>query len=285
VPLRWTKQTPGVVAKYLIKPGEEIAAHGVVVQLKISCSHPRLSDRICTTCGKTIDAGDYKATVHATPGLRTLASVAQQTADDHVQQLISQRKLICVFDLDQTLIFCQEAANLPYLQPLAGRCPQVHSLSVPGNPNSMVLVVRPGLSAALAAAAELFECHLYTLGSRPYAEAVLKIIDPDRRVFGNRVLTITESLSKEHKHVHLRHLFSSGACALRHKTRVLLMLHVMAQICGSLSSSTTTHGHGIGRRVSWRFSRLFPKSRRPTRTECFSRVDGGGQPWTGASTA
>ena len=35
----------------------------------------------------------------------------------------------------------------------------------------------------------MYELHIYTMGSHPYAEAVARVIDPDGRYFANRILS------------------------------------------------------------------------------------------------
>ncbi len=43
---------------------------------------------------------------------------------------------------------------------------------------------------------ELYELHVYTAGSRTYANAVCKGIDPDGKYFGDRILSRDESGSE-----------------------------------------------------------------------------------------
>lgn len=43
---------------------------------------------------------------------------------------------------------------------------------------------------------EMYEMHVYTMGTREYADAICKIIDPDGKIFGGRVLSRDESGSE-----------------------------------------------------------------------------------------
>lgn len=52
---------------------------------------------------------------------------------------------------------------------------------------------RPGLQSFLEAASLKYEMHVYTMGTRSYAEEVCKIIDPETKYFGSRILTRDES--------------------------------------------------------------------------------------------
>lgn len=53
--------------------------------------------------------------------------------------------------------------------------------------------MRPGLEEFLENVAERYELHIYTMGTRQYAEKISEIVDPDKRFFSNRVLSRDES--------------------------------------------------------------------------------------------
>lgn len=57
---------------------------------------------------------------------------------------------------------------------------------------------RPGLREFLKGIAEMYEMHVYTMGTRAYAVEVCKIIDPDGGLFGGRILSRDESGSESH---------------------------------------------------------------------------------------
>lgn len=52
---------------------------------------------------------------------------------------------------------------------------------------------RPGLKQFLKEIADMYEMHVYTMGTRAYASEVCKIIDPDGGLFGGRILSRDES--------------------------------------------------------------------------------------------
>lgn len=58
---------------------------------------------------------------------------------------------------------------------------------------------RPGLKEFLKAMSELYELHIYTMGTRAYALKIKEIVDPDGSIFGERVLSRDESGSISHK--------------------------------------------------------------------------------------
>ena len=55
---------------------------------------------------------------------------------------------------------------------------------------------RPGLAAFLERLNGQYEMHVYTMGTRSYADAVCRLIDPEGRFFGDRILSRDESGSK-----------------------------------------------------------------------------------------
>ncbi|ODO10328.1 hypothetical protein I350_02557 [Cryptococcus amylolentus CBS 6273] len=64
---------------------------------------------------------------------------------------------------------------------------------------------RPGLQKFLDEMSELYEMHVYTMGTRTYADAICRVIDPDGKIFGGRILSRDESGSFSSKN--LKRLF------------------------------------------------------------------------------
>ncbi|KAJ2502862.1 CTD phosphatase Fcp1 [Coemansia sp. RSA 1972] len=59
--------------------------------------------------------------------------------------------------------------------------------------------LRPGLREFLHTISQYYEMHIYTMGTRPYADAVAAAIDPDRQYFNHRILSRDESGSMVEK--------------------------------------------------------------------------------------
>ena len=53
--------------------------------------------------------------------------------------------------------------------------------------------LRPGLKDFLERVSRLYELHIYTMGTRAYAQHIAELVDPDRKVFGDRILSRDES--------------------------------------------------------------------------------------------
>ena len=62
--------------------------------------------------------------------------------------------------------------------------------------STAVLTLRPGLPKFLKEMNDLYEMHVYTMGTRTYADAICKAVDPDGSIFGGRILTRDESGSE-----------------------------------------------------------------------------------------
>jgi RNA polymerase II subunit A-like phosphatase len=53
--------------------------------------------------------------------------------------------------------------------------------------------VRPGLAEFLEEVSKMYELHVYTMGTRAYADAIARIVDPQKQYFGDRILSRDES--------------------------------------------------------------------------------------------
>lgn len=57
---------------------------------------------------------------------------------------------------------------------------------------------------------KLFELHVVTYGQRSYAEQIVRLLDPEKTYFSNRILTRNELISSNSKSVNLQAIFPSG---------------------------------------------------------------------------
>ena len=56
-----------------------------------------------------------------------------------------------------------------------------------------VYVARPGLKEFLEKISKMYELHIYTLGTKTYAHAIAKIVDPMQSLFHDRILSRDDS--------------------------------------------------------------------------------------------
>ena len=141
--------------------------------------------------------------VHDNTALTVSKREATRVEEDAKRRLLSARRLSLVVDLDQTIIHAT-------VDPTVGEWKEDQS-----NPNqdavkdvrdfqltddgplvrrcSYYIKLRPGLEEFLHKISNFYELHIYTMGTRAYAHNIANIIDPDRKLFGDRILSRDES--------------------------------------------------------------------------------------------
>ncbi|KAJ2326100.1 CTD phosphatase Fcp1, partial [Coemansia sp. RSA 2681] len=94
----------------------------------------------------------------------------------------------------------QDAPDADESPPPAPRLPaDVGSFYLSDSPLRYFIKMRPGLQEFLERVSQLYEMHIYTMGTKPYANAVAAMIDPERRYFNGRILSRDESGSMTRK--------------------------------------------------------------------------------------
>lgn len=128
---------------------------------------------------------------------------ATRVEEDAKRRLLASRRLSLVVDLDQTIIHAtvdptvgewKDDKDNPNYEALK----DVRSFQLvddtPGARGCWYYIkLRPGLEEFLEKVAELFELHIYTMGTRAYAQNIADLIDPTRKLFGDRILSRDES--------------------------------------------------------------------------------------------
>lgn len=191
------------------------------------CTHSVQYGGMCALCGALLDQQDYtefnnqeRAPIsmsHDTSGLKVSLDEAQRIEKSSSERLLSERKLILVVDLDQTVI---HAAVDPTIgewmkdttNPNNEALKNVKSFSLEeeivglvkspsgaqtARPISAIcwyyVKLRPGLREFLDSMSSLYEMHVYTMATKAYAKSIARIIDPDGKFFGDRILSRDES--------------------------------------------------------------------------------------------
>lgn len=102
--------------------------------------------------------------------------------------MLAAKKLSLVLDLDQTVLHATKDESISHLlearPELSG---QIHPITVAGE--RYFIKLRPHLEEFLVQLSRLFELHVYTMGTREYARAVIKLFDPHGHLFYDRILT------------------------------------------------------------------------------------------------
>ncbi|KAK6459755.1 uncharacterized protein RJT20DRAFT_22493 [Scheffersomyces xylosifermentans] len=227
----------GEIQHINISVHEEIAHSGVeLCSIKEACTHTVQYGGLCALCGKAVeDEKDYsgysfedRATIsmsHDNTGLKISLDEAAKIEQSTTDRLASEKKLILVVDLDQTVIHATvdptvgewqsdpSNPNYPAIRDVKTFCLEEEAITPPGWTGPRLaptkcwyyVKVRPGLSDFLEQISKLYEMHIYTMATRNYALAIAKIIDPTAKYFGDRILSRDESGSLTHKN--LKRLF------------------------------------------------------------------------------
>ena len=140
---------------------------------------------------------------HDTAHLTISREEASKIDEEAKRRLLSSRKLSLVVDLDQTII---HAAVDPTIaewmkdkdNPNYDAVKDVRSFQLlddgPGMRGCYYYIkLRPGLADFLDHIAQLYELHIYTMGTRQYAQQIANIVDPHHKYFGDRILSRDES--------------------------------------------------------------------------------------------
>lgn len=176
------------------------------------CPHSVVFNGLCAVCGEDVSAAhfadtpaDHEARLPVAYNAKTLAvtrAEAQNAAAVTANNLFVHKKLSLVLDLDHTLVHATDdpraAAILEHSPPNVDidsiAAFSLRTTSASTNPKlprqppcKMHVKLRPHLKQFLTTVSAHFELHIYTMGSRPYADQVARLIDPDKSLFRGRI--------------------------------------------------------------------------------------------------
>lgn len=185
-----------------------------IADIEEPCKHEVQFGGMCADCGKDMTTVTYstvtrdtaRATVNAVHGhtqLLVSRAEASKTDEEAKRRLLSTRKLSLVVDLDQTIIHATVDPTVAEWQkdPENPNYPAVKDVRAfqlvddgPGARGCWYYIkLRPGLQEFLSTISKSYELHIYTMGTRAYAQHIAKIVDPDRKIFADRILSRDES--------------------------------------------------------------------------------------------
>ncbi|MCJ1475141.1 Carboxy-terminal domain (CTD) phosphatase [Lambiella insularis] len=201
---RWTIAAGTIITK----PGDDIA------EIEEPCAHGVQFGGMCVNCGKDMTERSYvtgqldasRAQInmtHDNVALRVSQDEASKVEEEAKRRLIDTKKLSLVVDLDQTIIHATVDPTVGDWQgdpenPNYNAVKDVRSFQlvddIPGARGCWYYIkLRPGLKDFLDNVSKIYELHIYTMGTRQYAKNIANLIDPDRRIFGDRILSRDES--------------------------------------------------------------------------------------------
>ncbi|KAH8727846.1 hypothetical protein GQ44DRAFT_769906 [Phaeosphaeriaceae sp. PMI808] len=225
---RWPQQfganTDGKVTRWFIKPGAVIERAGVdLVEIEEPCTHETQFGGLCVDCGEDMTKVDYltqernvnRAFVnltHDNTALLVSHNEAVRAEEDTKKRLLNSKKLTLIVDLDQTVIHttCErtvaewqadpENPNFEAVKDVQGFQLADDNISNVAA-NWYYVKMRPGLKDFFDNMSKLYEMHVYTMATRAYAQAIMKIIDPERKYFGDRILSRDENYTDKLKNL------------------------------------------------------------------------------------
>ena len=141
--------------------------------------------------------------VHDNVSLTVSQREATRVEEEAMRRLLASKKLSLVVDLDQTIIHATVDPTVEEWQndednPNHEAVKDVRKFKLvddgPGARGCWYYIkLRPGLKEFLENISKLYELHIYTMGTRLYAQNIANIVDPDRKIFGDRILSRDES--------------------------------------------------------------------------------------------
>lgn len=212
----WGAPVEGKLKEWQIKPGQIITGDRPCCIVEEACQHPVQISGLCAICGKDVTEVDWSSErsekdrapinmTHDQVSLTVSHQLAQKVELEAQHRLLDQKKLSLVVDLDQTIIHAcidptvgewqKDPTNPNYAAVADVQSFQLNDDGPRGGATgcSYYIKMRPGLRAFLEHISQLYELHVYTMGTRAYAMNIAKIVDPDQKLFGNRIISRDEN--------------------------------------------------------------------------------------------
>ncbi|KAI1400965.1 hypothetical protein F4819DRAFT_343445 [Hypoxylon fuscum] len=217
----WDCPSEGKLKDWKVKIGEEIKRDQDLISIEETCGHEIQFAGLCGICGKDMKEVSYVtesldterasvAMVHDNLALTVSTDQAARAEMQLQRRLLKNRKLSLVVDLDQTIIHAcidptvgewQRDPSNPNYEAVKDVC----SFQLDDGPRDAprgtasgcwyYIKMRPGLAEFLERIHQMFELHVYTMGTRAYALNIAKIVDPTQKLFGNRIISRDENES------------------------------------------------------------------------------------------
>ena len=140
---------------------------------------------------------------HSNTALKVSQKEASRISEESKQRLLDSRKLSLVVDLDQTIIHAtvdptvaewrKDPSNPNYDAVKDVRAFQLIDDGPGGHGCWYYIKLRPNLEKFLEEISKKYELHIYTMGTRAYAQNIAKLVDPAQKIFGDRILSRDES--------------------------------------------------------------------------------------------
>lgn len=211
----WDSPVDGTIVRWKVHVGMVIEKDMKFVEVEEDCPHSVQFQGLCGMCGKDMTEVGYASSlddtsraqitmIHDQTSLKVSQEKATEAEEGLQRRLLKQRKLSLVVDLDQTIIqACVEPTIGEWrddpTSPNHQAVKDVRSFQLEDGPRGLAsgcwyyVKLRPGLTEFLNNMSDKYEMHVYTMGTRAYARNVAKIVDPDKKIFGDRIISRDEN--------------------------------------------------------------------------------------------
>jgi RNA polymerase II subunit A-like phosphatase len=153
--------------------------------------HDMLYGKICMDCKEVIDspAESYATSSLVNPKVLIRETTAKMLETGMKNSILSENKLILVLDLDNTLIHA--TTNPAYSMTVPGLNSEYFEVNISGS--TFYVKLRPNLHDFLQALSCYYKIYIFTAATKPYALAILQIIDPTSSIIlPNNIITREE---------------------------------------------------------------------------------------------
>ncbi|KAG2619542.1 RNA polymerase II C-terminal domain phosphatase-like 4 isoform X1 [Panicum virgatum] len=230
-----------------IRPDKIATGPSKNVQVEL-CPHPGYFGGLCFRCGKPQDEEDVSGVAfgYIHKGLRLGTSEIDRLRGSNLKNLLRERKLVLILDLDHTLINSTKLQHISSAENELG----IRTAALKDDPDrsifmldsmQMLTKLRPFVRKFLKEASNMFEMYIYTMGDKDYAIEIAKLLDPTNVYFPSKVISNSDCTQRHQKGLDVILGAESVAVILddteyvwqKHKGNLILMerYHYFASSC------------------------------------------------------
>lgn len=241
--LESTEETEGSTSEGIMEHKQVVTESSVKVDV---CTHPGSFGEMCIRCGQKLDGESGVTFGYIHKGLRLHDEEISRLRNTDMKKYLCSKKLYLVLDLDHTLL------NTTILGHLSSE--ELHLLNETDSLEDvskgslfklehmhMMTKLRPFVRTFLKEASEMFEMYIYTMGDRPYALEMAKLLDPEGEYFNSKVISRDDGTQRHQKGLDIvlgqenavLILDDTEHAWMKHKNNLILMerYHFFASSC------------------------------------------------------
>ncbi|KAI4378932.1 hypothetical protein MLD38_016349 [Melastoma candidum] len=175
--------------------------HTPTKRAREECAHPVSYQCKCVLCDEFMGNNHGMAFEYVQPTLRITKSRADFIRRMRTSDMVKAGKLHLVLDLDNTLLHTvsldkKAQALVPGRQDLLAKGRDLFLIN-----DEFLTKLRPFLKEFLKEASTMFEMTVYTMGISIYGNSMVKLIDPNRSYFYDRVITREDCTTRGRKNL------------------------------------------------------------------------------------